>query len=70
MFIGVLFILVNCEDKQSRQKNSHPIVDSLSSKDIPVKKSTTAEKQRKFPKLTDKNAMEFFLEYEKENKEN
>lgn len=70
MFIGVLFILVNCEDKQSRQKNSHPIVDSLSSKDIPVKKNTTAEKQRKFPKLTDKNAMEFFLEYEKENKEN
>lgn len=70
MFIGVLFILVNCEDKQSRQKNSHPIVDSMSSKDIPVKKSTTAEKQRKFPKLTDKNAMEFFLEYEKENKEN
>ncbi|WP_348062872.1 peptidylprolyl isomerase [Gelidibacter sp.] len=26
--------------------------------------------QREYPKLTDKNAMNFFLEYEKENKEN
>ncbi|MBA6154341.1 peptidylprolyl isomerase [Gelidibacter maritimus] len=70
MFIGVFFILVNCEDKQSRQKNSHSNLDSLSSKDIPTPKKPPAKKKREFPKLTDENAMEFFLQYEKENKEN
>lgn len=70
MFIGVFFIFLNCEDKQSRQKNSHTALDSLSSEDVPVKKSTPEKKHRKYPKLTEKNAMDFFLEYEKENKEN
>lgn len=70
MFIGVFFILVNCEDKQSRQENNNSTIDSLFSEDIQVKKSTIIEKQREFPKLTNKNVMEFFLEYEKENKEN
>lgn len=70
MFIGVFFIFVNCEDKQSRQKNSHTTLDSLSSEEVPVKENTPEKKQRKYPKLTDKNAMNFFLEYEKDNKEN
>ncbi|RXJ45834.1 peptidylprolyl isomerase [Gelidibacter gilvus] len=70
MFIGVFFIFLNCEDKQSRQKNSHSTVDSFPSGDIQVKKDTVAKKTRKFPKLTDENAMDFFLEYEKEHKEN
>ncbi|MEO8773691.1 MAG: peptidylprolyl isomerase [Gelidibacter sp.] len=70
MFIGVFFIFLNCEDKQSRQKNSHSTVDSFPSEDIQVKKDTVAKKTRKFPKLTDENAMDFFLEYEKEHKEN
>ncbi|HUH29231.1 peptidylprolyl isomerase [Gelidibacter sp.] len=70
MFIGVFFIFLNCEDKQSRQKKSYSPVDSLPSKVNQVKNNTVEKETRKFPKLTDKNAMDFFLEYEKEHKEN
>ncbi|MGC1632201.1 MAG: peptidylprolyl isomerase, partial [Gelidibacter sp.] len=70
MVIGVFFMLLNCEDKQSRQKNNNSTSDSLTAEHIQVKKDTTPKKQREYPKLTDKNAMDFFLEYEKENKEN
>lgn len=70
MFIGVFLMLINCEDKQSRQKTNHSTTDSLTQKDIQVKKDTPKKKKRKFPKLNDENAMDFFLEYEKENKEN
>ena len=34
------------------------------------KKETPKKPEREFPKLNSKNAMDFFLEYEKENKEN
>lgn len=70
MCVGVLLLLFNCEDKQSQQKRNHSTSDSLVEKDIPIKNSTSAQDDRKFPKLTDKNAMDFFLEYGKENKEN
>ena len=70
MFIGLFFILLNCEDKQSRQKSNSSTLDSLTKEDIRVKKDPVQKKQREFPKLTDTNAMDFFLEYEKENTEN
>ena len=38
--------------------------------DKPAVKEEPKEPKREYPLLTDKNAMEFFLEYEKENKEN
>lgn len=70
MFIGVFFIVLNCEDKQSRQQKNNSTVDSLASVNNEDKKKAPKTKQRKFPKLNDKNAMDFFLEYAKENKEN
>ncbi len=70
MIISVFFILLNCEDKQSQQKRNNSNTDSLTTEKIQVKKDATPTKQRKSSKLTDKNAMDFFLEYEKENKEN
>ena len=70
MAIGVFFILLNCEDKQSRQKRNYSTADSLATEEIEAKNNTPLKKLRKLPKLTDKNAMDFFLEYEKENKEN
>jgi len=37
----------------------------------PLEKEETPQKpKREFPRLTDKNAMEFFLQYDKEHKEN
>lgn len=70
MVIGVFFILLNCEDKQSRQKRNHSEPDSSTTEEIQIKNDTPVKQQREFPILTDKNAMDFFLEYEKENKEN
>lgn len=69
--LSLLFL--NCEDKKYK-KESEP-------KEVPVKievaEPVQEEKEEKpaspeseFPRLTDKNAMEFFLVYEKENKEN
>jgi len=62
--IGLL--LWNCEDKEtSKQTVKSVIKDSVDIKTVTTKKPTVSE----YPKLTNKNAMEFFLEYEKEHKE-
>ena len=64
-----LSLLFNCEDKQKQQKKSETKkVEQIKSDDKP--KVTPNSAKREFPKLNDKNAMEFFLEYEKEHKEN
>ncbi|WP_299390126.1 peptidylprolyl isomerase [uncultured Gelidibacter sp.] len=70
VFIGLFFVFLNCEDKQSRQKANNSAADSLTTSTIVEEKKEPQKPQRKYPKLTDKNAMEFFLEYEKEHKEN
>lgn len=64
-----LTLLLNCEDKQKQQKTTTqtPEVQQKEVEDKP--KVTSNDVKRKFPKLNDKNAMEFFLQYEKENKE-
>ncbi|MEZ4796250.1 MAG: peptidylprolyl isomerase [Flavobacteriaceae bacterium] len=64
-----LFLIFNCEDKQKQQKTTieSPEVQQKGTEDKP--KTTSNKTQRKLPKLNDKNAMEFFLQYEKENKE-
>lgn len=65
--IGFGLLLLNCEDKQSSKKINTSIVKDSAVTEInlkPKKKVTT-----KYPRLTDKNAMEFFLDYEKENQE-
>lgn len=65
---------MNCEDKQSHKNTNLSASDSLT---VTQKKEVTASKDsipntqnREFPLLTEKNAMEFFLQYEKEHKEN
>ncbi|NRD22687.1 peptidylprolyl isomerase [Winogradskyella litoriviva] len=68
MIIGIGLLFLNCEDKQSSKKNKTTVVkDSIAA---PTPKKTKTENNSEFPRLTDANAMEFFLEYEKENKEN
>jgi len=63
-------LFLNCEDKETKAKSdskNNPVKteqSDLTEEKIPVKL------KQKFPVLTEKNAMEFFLEYEKENKEN
>lgn len=68
--IGISLLLLNCEDKQtSKQKENAIAKDSIITVSIP-QKTTSNKTETNFPKLTDANAMEFFLEYDKENKEN
>lgn len=70
MCIGVFFIFLNCEDKQSRQKENNSPTDSLTTRTSKEGKKEPKKASRKYPKLTDKNAMDFFLDFEKSHKEN
>ena len=66
LVVCVIFLLLNCEDKQtSKQTNITVVKDSVATKNTSPKKESNSE----FLKLTDNNAMDFFLEYEKEHKE-
>lgn len=65
---GIALLLLNCEDKQTSKNTDITIVkDSAVTK---IKNNTKKKTKAQYPKLTDNNAMEFFLDYEKENKEN
>lgn len=65
--IAFLFLL-NCEDKQtSKQSNSETSKDSVVNKTKNTPKKTVSIE---YPLLTNDNAMEFFLEYDKVHKEN
>lgn len=65
----ISFLFLNCQDKKTETKNTSKVVQNTSEeKEVPEKDSVIVSK-REFPLLTDDNAMEFFLEYEKHNKE-
>ncbi|MCX7547253.1 peptidylprolyl isomerase [Xanthomarina sp. F1114] len=71
----VLFsvILLNCEDKQSNKDKNATLKETSKKikKDSILKDKATVEvKTQDTITLTDENAMEFFLQYEKENPEN
>ena len=66
LVVSFILLLFNCNNKQRSKKNDTTITkDSVITKTYPIK-----EHKLKYPKLTDANAMDFFLEYEKEHKEN
>ncbi|MDO6597727.1 peptidylprolyl isomerase [Oceanihabitans sp. 2_MG-2023] len=67
-FISILFL--NCQDKKTKIKNTSKVIQNTSEEKELVKKDSVITPKREFPLLTDDNAMEFFLEYEKHNKEN
>ncbi len=69
LFFLLFLFFLNCEDKQSKKKNN-PIVSESPSTKKEAKTIVTEEDKREFPKLNSKNAMSFFLEYDKHNKEN
>lgn len=69
LLLCVFFLFLNCEDKQSNKKKKQETNQTtLDKKESP--KVNVLETKQEFPVLTDKNAMDFFLEYEKHNKEN
>ncbi|PYE82027.1 cyclophilin family peptidyl-prolyl cis-trans isomerase [Winogradskyella epiphytica] len=65
--LGFSLTFLNCEDKQTSKKTQNTVIKD--STEITTKTKAKKKNERKYPKLTDENAMEFFLEYEKENPE-
>jgi cyclophilin family peptidyl-prolyl cis-trans isomerase len=70
-FVFLLPLLfLNCEYTQSKKKSEPTNLQVKPKQEQPIKIISNKEAEREFPVLTSKNAMEFFLEYEKHNKEN
>jgi len=69
IFFCTCFLFLNCEDKQKQNKTISNTPE-IEQKEINDSSQVKSEIKREFPKLTSKNAMDFFLEYEKHNKEN
>ncbi|WP_452219612.1 peptidylprolyl isomerase [Lacinutrix salivirga] len=68
LFIAFIFLL-NCEDKQTKQKtNTNPKIETIDTLKT-VEKDSVVTDSTAFVQLTSETAMDFFLEYEKENKE-
>jgi cyclophilin family peptidyl-prolyl cis-trans isomerase len=70
--IVLCLVLFNCEDKQSQKKTATQIIDStlVKKESKLVEIDTVSEDNKEEFLLTKDNAMEFFLEYDKEHKEN
>lgn len=66
----VASFLFSCEDKQTKKNKTQKVVSKDTVKVQKPKSVPEEEPKREYPKLTDKNAMEFFLEYDKHHKEN
>ncbi|MFV0572095.1 MAG: peptidylprolyl isomerase [Xanthomarina gelatinilytica] len=70
------FLLLNCEDKHSGKKTNNNLKettqttkDSIAENEVAVESETNIDAEDN-NRLTDENAMEVFLQYEKENPEN
>jgi len=70
LFFCLFLLVFNCEDTQSKKKSTAVQTQQEQKKKEADEKKKSKLVEREFPKLTDKNAMNFFLEYEKKNKEN
>jgi peptidyl-prolyl cis-trans isomerase A (cyclophilin A) len=69
LFFCTFLLLFNCEGKQKQQRTVTEISNEVQKETDDKPKVTPNNVKRKFPKLNDENAMEFFLQYEKDNKE-
>ncbi|SHG41582.1 peptidylprolyl isomerase [Winogradskyella jejuensis] len=61
----MICLLFNCEDKETSKQNTKPKQDKIETKTEVSKKP-----ERQYPKLTDKNALQFLSEYGEEHNEN
>lgn len=67
LVLCIVFILFNCEDKQTSKQNTKVKSDSTI---VKPKTKKVKKTERKYPLLTDDNALTFFQEYDKAHKEN
>jgi cyclophilin family peptidyl-prolyl cis-trans isomerase len=69
ILLSVFFLFTSCEDKKTKQKTI-PTSETTRTTNKEIKNKVDKKVERKYPKLNSKNAMEFFLVYDKEHKEN
>ncbi|MBT8272281.1 MAG: peptidylprolyl isomerase [Bacteroidia bacterium] len=67
---SLILLLMSCEDKKSSTITTPKAVETSTEKETIQQTDTIKKEEREFPLLTEKNAMDFFLEYEKVNPEN
>ena len=70
LYFFLVLLFLNCENTQSKKKSEPTNIEVKPKQEQTIKNNTAKEVEREFPVLTEKNAMDFFLEYEKHNKEN
>ena len=70
LYFFFFLLFLNCESTQSKKKSVPTNIEVKPKQEQTVKNNIAKETEREFPVLTEKNAMDFFLEYEKQNKEN
>ncbi|MFB9054090.1 peptidylprolyl isomerase [Formosa undariae] len=72
VYCCLFLFLFNCEDTNSKKNNATkpPVEKTTKNKSKTDSNKAPVKDEREFPVLTDDNAMEFFLHYEKEHKEN
>jgi len=71
LVLFIVFLFLNCEDKKTSNITTTTKKDTTAfGQKLKTNTKKNKEKTSDFPVLTDDNAMEFFLEYEKEHEEN
>ncbi|NNC50614.1 MAG: peptidylprolyl isomerase, partial [Flaviramulus sp.] len=69
LILSVFLLFMNCEDKKTQQKSIlKPETTETQKKE--TKTTLDKKKERQYPKLNSKSAMDFFMEYDKIHKEN
>lgn len=69
LILSVFLLFMNCEDKKTKQKSIlKPETTETQKKE--TKTTLDKKKERQYPKLNSKSAMDFFMEYDKIHKEN
>ncbi|MFL1013586.1 peptidylprolyl isomerase [Flavisericum labens] len=74
LLMCLCIVFLNCEDKKTKNKSA-PKTEVVKKDNSVINTKTEAKAvselpEREFPLLTEKNAMEFFLQYDKKHKEN
>lgn len=72
VFCLSVLLLFNCEDTDSKKNKTKKPNTTVKKIETPPTDTIVKQEEvtREFPQLGDENAMEFFLQYEKEHKEN
>lgn len=70
LWLCLCVLCLSCQDKQSKKNNASPAAIEQVTKSKDIKKDSVIKPEREYPLLTDKNALEFFLQYNEDYKEN